>query len=209
MKNRSRNSEGCVKSLPPDGRLRVFENWLTGASADRMFNRLHAEIDWQARSIRMFGRIIEQPRRIAFQGDPGVVYRYSGDDYRAEAWHPLVEELRDRLAEEFGETFNSALINLYRDGADSMGWHADDEAELGANPTIASISLGEVRRFLLRQNEDRSRRCELNLRHGSLLLMDGDVQHAWQHQVPKTAKPVGPRINLTFRSIRDPRRRPD
>lgn len=208
MKNQSRNSEGRVKSLPPAGRLRLLEHWLAAESASRLFDRLHAEIDWQARTIRMFGRVVEQPRRIAFQGDAGVVYRYSGDDYHARPWHPSVETLRDRLAEEFGTVFNSVLINLYRDGADSMGWHADDEPELGRNPVVASISLGEVRRFVLRRNDERSRRVELTPAHGSLLLMDGDVQHAWQHQVPRTAKPVGPRINLTFRSILRPRRRP-
>lgn len=206
MKKQSTRGDGSVKMLPPNGRLQMMRAWLDARAARRLFERLYSEIDWQIRTIQMFGRELEQPRRIAFQGDPGVVYRYSGGDYRAERWHPEIARLRDRLAADFDAAFNSVLVNLYRNGADSMGWHADDEPELGANPLIASVSLGAQRRFVLRNKDDRSLRIELKPESGSLLLMDGDVQHHWQHQLPKTARPVDARINLTFRWIHPPDR---
>ncbi|MBY6205357.1 alpha-ketoglutarate-dependent dioxygenase AlkB family protein [Halomonas denitrificans] len=201
MKNRSRSGERSVNVLPPGGRLVHDPRWLDPGAALGVFERLLREVDWQRRSVKMFGREVPQPRLIAFQGDEGVSYRYSGGDYLAAPWHPEVGLLRDRLAEELGVGFTSALLNLYRDGADGMGWHADDEPELGREPTIASISLGAARRFLLRNRDDRSRRFEYRLGAGSLLVMEGDLQHHWQHRVPKTARPVGPRINLTFRRI--------
>lgn len=205
MNEQSTSSEGFVKTLPPDGRLHYEPRWLEapgcGPSAEELFRRLFDEVDWESRTIMMFGRRLEQPRRIAFQGEAGVVYRYSNDDYVARAWHPLLRSVRDRLEGDTGTRFNSVLMNLYRDGRDGMGWHADDEPELGPRPTIASISLGAVRRFVLRSRADRSEKIDLRLAPGSLLIMGGDLQQAWQHQVPKTARPVGPRINLTFRRI--------
>ena len=211
MKTRSRNGEECVKTLLParDGegaKLTYRPDWIEPARADALFTVLQREIGWQTRTLKMFGRVIEQPRRIAFQGDDGVVYRYSNDDYRAACWHPAVAELRDRLDAEFGVAFNSVLLNFYRDGRDGMGWHADDEPELGDRPAIASISLGAVRRFVLRSRSEPSRKIDLSLSPGSLLVMAGDLQQHWQHQVPKTARPVGPRINLTFRRILRPPR---
>ncbi|NKI36009.1 alpha-ketoglutarate-dependent dioxygenase AlkB [Wenzhouxiangella sp. XN79A] len=211
MKVRSRNSEGSVKTLLPEHQrdaagLAYRPDWIAAARAAVLFERLHAGVDWQARTIRMFGRRLEQPRRIAFQGDPGVVYRYSNDDYHAEAWHPEVAALRDRLSQLLGVSFNSALLNLYRHGSDSMGWHADDEPELGDRPVIASVSLGAMRRFVLRSRAEPARKIELELAPGSLLVMSGDLQRTWQHQVPKTARPVGPRINLTFRRVQPPAR---
>lgn len=206
MNDRSTLSEGFVKKLPPEGRLVYRPDWVDRIGdpvpeAGRLFDRLVDDVAWEARTIMMFGRRVEQPRRIAFQGDAGVAYRYSNDDYVATDWHPLVRALRDRLDRDWGTRFNSVLLNLYRDGRDSMGWHADDEPELGPQPTIASVSLGAVRRFVLRSRADRSDRIDLALASGSLLIMGGDLQQAWQHQVPKTARPVGPRINLTFRRI--------
>lgn len=211
MKARSRNSEERVKTLLPEreheeARLEYRTDWIERSRAASLFATLHRDIDWEARTLKMFGRIVEQPRRIAFQGDDGVVYRYSNDDYHAVSWHPDVAALRDRLADDLGVTFNSVLLNLYRGGRDGMGWHADDEPELGERPVIASISLGAIRRFVLRSRSEPTRRIELALSPGSLLLMAGDLQQRWQHQVPKTARPVGPRINLTFRRIlRSPR----
>ncbi len=201
MKKRSRSGEGSVNDLPPGGRLVCKPDWLQPRSALDLFEALRTEIDWQSRTVKMFGRELRQPRLIAFQGDEGVIYRYSGGDYRAAPWHPCVRRLRDRLADELRVDFNSVLINLYRDGADGMGWHADDEPELGRDPTIASVSLGASRRFLIRNRHERSLRFEYTLATGSLVVMEGDLQHHWQHQIPKTARPTGPRINLTFRRI--------
>lgn len=199
-------SESFVKTLEPGGVLDYRAAWLAAVEADALFDALASEVPWERRSIRMFGRDLMQPRLLCFMGDPGVVYRYSGADYAAVAWHPSVERLRRRLEDSLSARFNAALLNLYRDGTDSMGWHADDEPELGPRPTIASISLGAERRFLLRRRDDPRRREELRPGHGSLLLMAGDLQSHWQHQLPKTARAVGVRINLTFRQVQ---RRPE
>jgi len=165
------------------------------------FWRLRDEVDWQQRTIRIFGREHLQPRLISFMGDAGIRYRYSGGCYDAAPWHPLLSKLLRLLERDLGIRFNSVLANLYRDGRDAMGWHADDELELGRAPTIASLSLGAVRRFMLRARADRARKFELQPQPGSLLIMRGGLQQYWQHQVPKTARPVGARINLTFRRI--------
>lgn len=201
MKSGSRSGEEFVKALPPAGEIEYRGRWLHPGQADMLLARLTEEIDWEQRSIRMFGRTVLQPRLIRFQGDPGVRYTYSGDSHAASPWHPEVAAIRDRLRREGVGEFNSVLLNLYRDGADSMGWHADDEPELGEDPLIASISLGGTRRFVLRRRADRSLRHELSPGHGSLIVMRGDLQHHWQHQVPRTRRPVPARINLTFRRV--------
>ncbi|MDT8409351.1 MAG: alpha-ketoglutarate-dependent dioxygenase AlkB [Wenzhouxiangellaceae bacterium] len=202
MKSTSIPGEGFVKAFAPDGHLRYEPNWLAASCADGLVAVLETEIEWQARSIEMFGKAILQPRLLCFQGDHGVRYRYSGATFNADPWHPAVAELCRRLNAQTGQRFNSVLLNRYRDGRDSMGWHADDEPELGRNPTIVSISVGARRRFVLRRRKCPAERFELAPEHGSLMIMSGDLQHNWQHQVPKTARPVGERFNLTFRTIR-------
>lgn len=197
------NSDGCVKTMPPDGVIDYRPAALSRDEADALFSVLRAEANWQQRAIQMFGRRVMQPRLICFMGDVGVDYCYSGDRLSAPGWHPAVLELRDRLTDVLNVPFNSVLVNAYRDGRDSMGWHADDEPELGRCPTIASISLGAVRRFRLRSKHDRET-LTLEPEHGSLIVMRGDLQHHWQHQVPRTARKVGWRINLTFRQIESP-----
>ena len=209
MNSGSTQGDGFVKTLPPGGVFEYRPAWLQRGVADGLFDALHGEVEWERHTITMFGRSMMQPRLLQFQGDRGVGYRYSGETYEARPWHPLVLRLRERLETERNERFNSALLNLYRDGRDSMGWHADDEPELGSRPVIASISLGSDRRFVLRRNEDRRVKFEISPAHGSLILMSGDLQHCWQHQVPKTRAAVGPRINLTFRKILRPPDRPD
>lgn len=193
--------ELLVKTLPPDGTIEYVPEWLDAPSADRLAARLQREVEWERRSIRMFGRELMQPRLIRFMGEPGVVYRYSGGCHVAAPWHPALQPLLECLRHQYPPGFNCVLANLYRDGRDSMGWHADDEPELGPRPTIASVSLGAVRRFQLRTRTRPRRRFELQPEHGSLLVMRGSLQENWQHQVPRTARPVGPRINLTFRWI--------
>lgn len=201
MNFKSTKHEGFVKALEPDGLLDYRPGWLAGDQADAFCRCLAEQIAWQSRTITLFGRTMLQPRLLCFMGDAGVHYRYSNDNYRACAWHPAVLELKQRLQRELDAEFNSVLLNLYRNGRDSMGWHSDDEPELGRNPMIASVSLGAVRRFVLRPVRDRSKRLELAPAHGSLIVMSGDLQHHWQHQVPRTAAAVGARINLTFRRI--------
>lgn len=169
--------------------------------AERWFARLHAEIPWERHRLRLFGREIDAPRLSSWIGDADAVYTYSGTRFEPRAWTPACAELRDGLGALCGERYNSVLCNLYRDGRDSMGWHSDDESELGAAPVIASLSFGAVRRFRLRHRRDPALRLELDLPSGSLLLMAGATQRNYRHDLPKTAREVCARINLTFRRV--------
>jgi len=185
-----------------DGFLRYYPQWLSHREADRWQTYLGSSMAWQEETIQMFGRSVKQPRLTAWYGDPGTTYTYSGLTLTPQPWTEDLDQLRDAVGQAAGQAFNSVLLNLYRHGQDSMGWHSDDEPELGVNPVIASLSLGESRRFHLRHKRDRSRdQVRLTLAHGSLLIMLGETQHHWQHQVPKTQKRIDPRINLTFRQI--------
>lgn len=141
-----------------------------------------------------------QPRLSAWYADPGVCYRYSGIRLEDRPWHPRLAELRERLEAELGVSFNSVLCNAYRDGQDAMGWHADDEPELGTRPVIASLSLGHARTLRLRPRTGGPSTGHF-LESGSLLLMEGRSQADWQHAVPRTRRASGLRINLTFRRI--------
>jgi alkylated DNA repair dioxygenase AlkB len=144
---------------------------------------------------------MDVPRLTAWHGDPGAVYTYSNIRMEPEPWTPLLESIRDRVSEFCKAEFNSVLLNLYRDGNDSMGWHSDDEKELGPQPTIASLSFGAERTFKFRHKFNRSLKHSMTLSHGSLMVMQGETQALWQHSLPKTRKKVFPRINLTFRRI--------
>jgi alkylated DNA repair dioxygenase AlkB len=146
----------------------------------------------------MYGR--RWPRLTAYYGDAGVRYTYSGVTHPALPWPEYLLGVRRRIQEVAGSPFNSLLLNRYRDGRDSIGFHSDDEAELGPHPAVASVSLGATRRFVLRHNRTRER-VEYDLAHGSLLLMAGTTQEHWRHAVPKVKGPAGERINLTFRHI--------
>jgi alkylated DNA repair dioxygenase AlkB len=179
--------------------------FLAAADADRAFAALRDEAAWRQESIAMFGRRVSLPRLTAWHGDPGAVYTYSGLRNEPRPWTPALAELRERLAERLGIRFDSVLLNWYRGGADAMGWHADDEPELGRDPTIASLSLGTTRTFELEHRGDRER-VALALEHGSLLVMAGATQHHWRHRVPKQPRLTGDRINLTFRVIVAPNR---
>jgi len=185
----------------PDGELVYDADFLCGMDADNLLRTLTEEVDWRQDRIRLFGKEHLIPRLQSFQGDPGISYLYSNLRLDAAPWHPALKQLKNSLTEPCGTSFNAVLLNLYRNGQDSMGWHSDDEPELGQNPTIASISLGEARRFLLRRKDDHSIKREIVLEHGSLLVMRGTLQHFWQHSVPRTQKPRAPRINLTFRHV--------
>lgn len=166
-----------------------------------MFRVLRAEIDWRQEEVVIFGRPRLVPRLVAWHGEPGARYTYSGTPHKPLPWTPVLEQVRRRVQELSGRHFNAVLLNLYRDGRDGMGWHSDDEAELGPEPAIASVSLGATRRFCLRHRRRKEMRAELSLPHGSLLLMSGATQRHWVHAVPKTAVRTGERINLTFRRV--------
>lgn len=193
----------------PDADLRVARAWLAPSEADALFAALRDQVRWEVHRLRMYGREIDSPRLSAWIGDPGTGYVYSRARFEPAPWPPALASLRPRIDAATGVAMNSVLANLYRDGHDAMGWHADDEPELGPRPVIVSLSLGATRRFVFRRRPPRGakapasslERHELHLPHGSLLVMAGDTQRHWHHALPRTAKPVGERINLTFRRI--------
>lgn len=175
--------------------------WLPPAQADRLFEDLHSAIDWEVHRIRLFGRLVDSPRLSSWIGDSDASYVYSGVRFAPKPWPPALARLRDQVSAAGGERFNSVLANLYRDGRDAMGWHSDDERELGPQPVIASLSLGAVRRFGFKHRRQPDQKLVLELGNGSLLLMSGATQSNYRHCLPRTARPIGARINLTFRRI--------
>lgn len=183
--------------LADGGLVRFDPHFLSRDEADACFAALRNGCVWEQKP-GLFGRM--QPRLITSYGEPGLTYRYSGVTNVARPWLPEMVQLRDRLEAVDGR-YNFCLLNLYRDGSDSMGWHADNEPEMG--PTIASLTLGATRRFRIRHNGSREIR-EFALGHGALLIMSGTMQQYWQHEVPKTRIAVGERINLTFREVIQP-----
>jgi alkylated DNA repair dioxygenase AlkB len=184
-----------------EGEARLWPAAFGSDEASQLFDELRGQIDWQQEEVLMFGRRVPVPRRVAWHGDPAATYTYSGTAHQPLPWTAALERARARVNEITGVHFNAVLLNLYRDGRDGMGWHADDEPELGCNPAIASLSLGATRRFSLRHRRRRDLRIDVPLIHGSLLLMSGPTQHHWVHALPKTAVAVGERINLTFRRV--------
>jgi len=185
----------------PDADVRHLPGWLPAAAADTLLPSLQSELPWEVHRIRMFGRWVDSPRLSCWIGDPQALYRYSGAEFVPHPWPPRLQALREQLQGQGIGTFTSVLVNRYRSGGASMGWHSDDEPELGPSPLIASLSLGAARRFLLRRREDTSRKAEFLLAHGDLLLMGGSTQRCYQHALPKMARVQGERINLTFRWI--------
>ena len=181
--------------------LELDRAWLSPAQADALFATLRDEIAWETHRIRLFGREVDSPRLSSWIGDPDATYTYSRTRFEPRPWPEALLPIRARLRSETGVDFNSVLANLYRDGRDAMGWHSDSEPELGAQPVIASLSLGAMRRFVLKDRDDPARKLALELSSGSLLLMRGDTQRHYRHALPRTAIPVGARINLTFRRI--------
>ncbi len=186
----------------PDAEVTLNHQMFTSAASDRFFAELFSQTGWSQGEIKLYGKLYREPRLTAWHGDEGKSYSYSGITLHPRPWTPLLAEIKDRVDEAAQTTFNSVLLNLYRDGRDSNGWHQDNEPELGTNPVIASVNFGATRRFQLRHKFRKDLpKVEIDLPHGSLLVMRGPTQHFWQHQIPKTAKHVGPRINLTFRVI--------
>ena len=191
---------GKFELLNPDC-FGYYAGVVPAAEANSILACLWKELDWRQQEITLFGRRVLQPRLTAWYGDPGTAYSYSGLQLEPLPWHPLLKKLKHRLESFTGETFNSVLANAYRNGSDSMGWHSDDEKELGHQPTIASLSFGAERRFLVREKGQRS--IALVLQHGSLLVMKGESQSRFQHSLPKTRRTASLRINLTYRMVRD------
>ncbi|MGF1767843.1 alpha-ketoglutarate-dependent dioxygenase AlkB [Enterovibrio makurazakiensis] len=182
----------------PDGKLYWQPDFISTSEAELMYDALLNTLPWQQLPIKMFGREVLQPRLQAWFGEHG--YTYSGLRLPPAQFPPLLDSLKIKCSRVAGDAFNSVLANLYRDGQDYMGWHQDNEAELGPAPNIASLTFGESRRFVLKHIRTGEKR-EFELGSGSLLIMAGKTQTYWQHALPKTAKTRGARINLTFRKI--------
>jgi alkylated DNA repair dioxygenase AlkB len=185
----------------PDATIKYYPNFLNTKEADLYLEQLTKETPWRNDPITVFGKTYPQPRMTSLHGHTTESYSYSGIVMQPNRMRKPLLNIEQKLQAFTKETFTTVLLNLYRDGQDSNGWHADNEKELGVNPVIASISLGASRYFHLKHNSDKSQRLKLELTHGSLLLMEGATQHFWKHQIAKTAKKVGPRINLTFRKV--------
>ncbi len=186
----------------PNADITYYPQFLTQEKADFYLKYFTETIPWQQDDITVFGKTYPQPRLTALFGNNGKSYSYSNINMQPHEFTQELRELKTSLETNANVHFTTCLLNLYRDGKDSNGWHADDEKELGTNPVIASLSLGQERFFHLRNKADKTLKHKLLLEHGSLLLMQGPTQHYWQHQIPKTAKPIKERINLTFRVIR-------
>lgn len=184
----------------PDADVVFYEHFFTKQESDAFFKELKETILWQQDHIKLYGKTINLPRLTAWYGDKA--YGYSGITMPVHPWTDNLLSIKSRIENETKVIFTGVLLNYYRNGQDSVGWHADDEKELGQNPVIASVSFGETRTFQLRHKTRKDiKKLNLYLSHGSLLLMKGSTQHFWEHQVPKTSKIIGPRINLTFRVI--------
>lgn len=186
-----------------EGNSVLIDSFLSQDEAGDLQDDLMQRVKWHQPEIVIYGRKMKSPRLSAWCGDAGAIYRYSGTVNHPVPWIESLYALRERLETFIGSPFNSVLLNLYRDGNDAMGWHADDEAELGNDPTIASVSLGGRRRFLMKPRKGKAgSTVKVDLDHGSLLVMAGATQRNWKHSISRTRKPVEPRINLTFRHIR-------
>ena len=185
-----------------DAEIIYYPHFFDKKEADAIFAQLTNDIPWQQDDIRVFGKIHPQPRLTALFGNEGKPYSYSNIKMQPHPWTLLLQKIKSHIESVSGTNFTTVLLNQYRNGKDSNGWHADNEKELGINPIIASVSFGAERVFQLKHNSISGLKQNILLEHGSLLVMKGTTQHYWKHQIPKTAKPIASRINLTFRVIK-------
>jgi len=186
----------------PDGQIFYYPTFLSKKEADLLYAVFLETTPWQKDNISVYGKTYEQPRLTSLYGLNEKPYSYSNISMHPNPMTPILKDLLSKIENKTEHSFNAVLLNLYRDGKDSNGWHADNEKELGENPIIASISLGQERYFHLKHREIKEERFKIKLAHGSLLLMAGALQHHWLHQIPKTTRPLKQRINLTFRNIK-------
>jgi alkylated DNA repair dioxygenase AlkB len=183
-----------------DGWIIWEPSFFTNEQASFHFKYLIDELPWSGGSIKLFGKEYEIPRKQVFFADEELGYGYSGKSLIKSPWDTEVLNIKTFVEQSADVDFNACLGNLYRNGQDSNGWHADNERELGVNPVIGSVSFGATRVFQLKHNQTKEK-MSFNLSHGSLLIMGGAMQHNWKHQIPKTKRNIGPRINLTFREL--------
>ena len=190
--------------LPFQGEVFYYPHFFTLTESDHYFNALQQEIQWKQEPIKIFGKDMMQPRLTAWYGDADKPYSYSGITMQPLPWTNTLQQIKTAIEKLAGVRFTNALLNYYRDGKDSMGWHRDNEKELGINPVIGSVSFGAARVFRLRYYDKKELVRSIELTHGSFLLMRGETQHYWEHQIPKTNSMIGGRINLTFRELKSP-----
>ena len=184
-----------------DAELLYHPSFFDKVECDRIFKTLLETIEWKQDKIRMYGKELPLPRLSAWYGDNNKPYTYSGITLNPLPWTDELLQIKEKIETEAKVKFSSVLLNRYRDGQDYVGWHTDAEKELGKNPVIGSVNFGATRKFQLRRIDDHKVKYELELKHGTLLLMRGETQHYWQHQVPKTSANIRERLNLTFRVI--------
>ena len=187
--------------LPFDGEVYLYNNFLLEEIPNQLYAQLFNEIEWRQEGMKMYGKYLDFPRLTAWYGEEGKVYKYSGLVNVPLPFTHLLNELKKAVEKAADSTFNAALLNLYRNEKDSMGWHSDDDPELGINPVIASLSFGETRTFQFKHKRVPKTTKSLLLTNNSLLIMSDSTQHNWLHQLPKSTKPCQPRINITFRRI--------
>lgn len=196
------NEPEIIKLDDKGSELVYYPQWIGVENSETYYQSLLSETDWQQDEITLYGKTHLLPRKTAWYGDVGISYAYSGIQMKAEGWTPLLSDLKKQLEETSGCEFNSVLLNYYPDGNAGMGWHSDDEPELGVSPVIASLSFGETRRFDLKPKQGSGVKSKsILLESGSLLIMRGKTQRYWQHSIAKSAKVRGSRINLTFRYV--------
>ncbi len=186
----------------PDSDITYFPGFFNLNESDDFFCTLKNTVEWKQDKITVFGKQYAQPRLTALYGNNGKPYSYSNITMLPKEFPPELLYIKQRIEHWVKVEFTTCLMNLYRDGKDSNGWHADNEKELGINPIIASVTFGQERFFYLKYKTNKVLKHKILLGHGSLLLMKGSTQYYWLHQLPKTARPIGERINLTFRIIR-------
>ena len=185
----------------PDAEVLFYPAFFSAPEADLLLKELRDTTEWRQDTMRFFGKQVPLPRLTAWYGDPGCRYVYSGIENQPLPWTPALLEVKRAVEAPSDLVFNGVLLNRYRSGLDSMGWHADDEPEFGAEPIIASVSFGGTRTFQMKHKKRKELKASVELTHGSLLVMRGGTQANWLHQIPKTAKPVAERLNLTFRAV--------
>lgn len=186
----------------PGAEIWFRRDFLAAEAASGLLARLIRGVPWRQDKIRMFGKVHDLPRLQQWYGDPGRVYVWSGIKMQPQPWTPELAQVRDAVQRATKREFNSVLLNYYRDGNDTVAWHSDNEPGLGLTPFIASLSVGAEREFQLRRTaEPNGPKLSVMLTHGSLLVMSGETQANWQHQVPRRKRVSGPRINLTFREF--------
>lgn len=185
----------------PNAELVYLPSFFSKQESDSYFEIIKTETNWLHDAITVFSKTYKQPRLTALFGESDQPYSYSNIVMYPDPFNKTLQLIKHKVENFSNYKFNTLLVNLYRDGNDSNGWHADNEKELGTNPLIASVSFGETRPFHFKHRNLKDQRHKLNLEHGSLLLMKGEMQHHWLHQIAKTKKQIKPRINLTFRKL--------